>query len=289
MPVARCLALLVFVSGCAALDTDTNLFGRLLVMDGYTPPTCSTATGNGDLCVESDLEVQGAQALTGNMTVGGTLGVTGATTLSSTLGVTGATTLSSTLGVTGASTLSGAVNVTKYDVDYVVAAGGVALGPTAPSWASNGSCEGLGFDADAEEVHIVFHMPDCWAGGASDDLVLSVYWCPEDGQAPADGEVVKWDISYRSIDWGTEDVDNGTLATGTVSYTQSGAGDEGDTFEHLITIDADDANQPIANGDVVIIHFDRDWAVASNYPHDAIIVNWELEAPQDSLLCDHQN
>ncbi len=197
--------------------------------------------------------------------------------------------LSDDLTVGGTTTLSGDITVAKYTVDYVITAGGVALGATMPTYGANASCEGLAFDADAESMHITFEVPDCWAGGASDDLELKVYWCPENAQDPANGEVVKWDASYRVLDWETDDVDTGSAVAITDSYTQSGAGDEGDTFEAEMTIDADDADQPIVAGEVIKIHFDRDWGVGSNYPHDAIVILWEISVPQTSLLCDHEN
>jgi hypothetical protein len=180
------------------------------------------------------------------------------------------------------------VGVPSYSVDYVVGAGQATLGPTGPSWTANDSCVGATFDADAEQSWIYYEVPDCYADGNSDDLTLRIYWCGEDAQHPAQNEVVKWDISYRVLVWNTEDVDASSATTGTVSYTEAdNPGDEGDTYIHEITMDADDTDNPVNAGDTIAIQFDRDWGVGNNYPHDAIVVQWEIDVPQTSLLCDH--
>jgi hypothetical protein len=86
------LALLSFVLlSSTALAGDTNFVGRVIVQDGYDAPTCSTASGEGMLCVEQAVELQS------------TLAVAGATTL------TGATTQTGALTVTGALTANGGI------------------------------------------------------------------------------------------------------------------------------------------------------------------------------------
>ncbi len=181
------------------------------------------------------------------------------------------------------------LKVPTYNVDYVVNAGSAALGPTAPTDDTNNHCSGKGFDAVGETVNLKFEIPSCYVDADSSDLTLKIYWCPTGGDAPADTEDVQFDISIRSIVWGTEDADQGTAATGTVTYTQSGAGDDQDTFESEITIDADDANQPINAGDSLSIIFNRDVTNESNsYSGKAIVDKWEIEVPQDQVLCDHQ-
>jgi hypothetical protein len=185
--------------------------------------------------------------------------------------------------------VDGDYGTASYNVDYVIPAGSANLGAVAPTWTVNDSCAGLTFDADNEYVNLTYEIPDCYADGDGDDINLRIYWCGEDTQDPAQGEVVKWDItSYRSIIWGTGDVDSGTAATGTVSYTEAdNPGDEGDTYVSTITLDADDTDQPLNAGGTLSIRFDRDWGVGSNYPHDAIIQWWEIEIPQTSIKCNH--
>lgn len=82
MRVPFALLVAALVSSCAA--TDSNLYGRLVVMDSYTAPTCATSTAEGDLCVADAIEgngaldIAGASTLTGAVTMGSTLGITGA-------------------------------------------------------------------------------------------------------------------------------------------------------------------------------------------------------------------
>jgi hypothetical protein len=78
------LALCTFAS--SAFAADTNLPSRVVVQSSDTAPTCTTATTDGELCVQGDAEVRT------NLVVVGTAAVTGAATMSSTLGVTGALT-----------------------------------------------------------------------------------------------------------------------------------------------------------------------------------------------------
>jgi hypothetical protein len=61
---------------------------RILVHDG-APPTCTVATGDGDVCIEDALEVQGNAAITGTLTQTGATTFTGAATFSSTATVEG--------------------------------------------------------------------------------------------------------------------------------------------------------------------------------------------------------
>jgi len=74
--------LLALALPVAALAGTTNIPGRLIIQTDDSAPTCSTATGDGMLCVESAVELQSTCAITGNTTIGGTLAVTGATTFS---------------------------------------------------------------------------------------------------------------------------------------------------------------------------------------------------------------
>jgi hypothetical protein len=180
--------------------------------------------------------------------------------------------------------------VPVYAVDHTLLSTGAVLGPTAPDQNQiSDSCAGLGFDNANETVVLKFEVPDCYADGASDDLTLNIYWCPTSGDAPQDTEDVDFDISWRSYLFGTEDVDSGVLATGTVTRTQSGAGDDKDSFKDTITLPASGGNQPIDVGDDIVITFYRDTASESNsYSGNAIAHKWELTVPQTKLKCDHQ-
>jgi hypothetical protein len=162
-----------------------------------------------------------------------------------------------------------------YFLDFSVPAGSATLGPTAPSKVIKDTVLCLDFDADAERVGMNFEIPEAW--DAKSDIALKVYWTPEDGDAPQLNETVKWDISYRSLLWGTDDTDAGTVATATATYTEgSDPGDDKDTKETEITIPWDGANQPLSRGDLLCVLFDRDVS-GDSYSGGACVSKWEFE------------
>ena len=181
--------------------------------------------------------------------------------------------------------IAGDLTVGTYTLNHTVSAGGATLGPTAPSKVVKDTSVLVCFDADAEQVGIEYEVPDEWIG--TTDIMLKVYWTFEDGDVPQLNETVKWDISYRSIVWGTEDTDNGTVATGTVTYTEgSDPGDDKNTVESEITLPYDDANQPLTAGDLLVILFDRD-VTGDSYSGDACIVKWETALDANSFATHH--
>jgi len=163
-----------------------------------------------------------------------------------------------------------------YTVAFEVEAGAATLGPTAPSLALcfGTTASGLAFDADAEKAFLQFEIPDAWNGAS--DMTLKIYWSNEAGSAIANTETVKFRIAYRSVVWGTENTGNGTAATADVTYTQSGAGADGDSHISTITIPYSDANQPLTAGDDLCIRFDRHFS-ADTYANDAVVTKWEVE------------
>jgi len=181
----------------------------------------------------------------------------------------------------------GAGNMTlpAYTRSVTVAASAAVLGPTAPSFGENASAAGLLLAIDAESVHVDMELADCWAGGSGDDVTLKIYWTNEEEDALADGETVKFDIAYRSIVWGTEGVDNGSEASATVTYTQSGAGADGDTHESELTIPATGGNQPLAMNDTIMVHLDRDVST-DTYSGAALVERFEFDYSATSV-CDH--
>jgi hypothetical protein len=88
-----------------AFAGDTNFESRVVVQTG-NPPTCSNATGDGALCIETDIE------LLDDMFVGDDATITGLMTIGETLAITGDLTLS---GGTGALTFSAASTVVLAD------------------------------------------------------------------------------------------------------------------------------------------------------------------------------
>lgn len=179
-------------------------------------------------------------------------------------------------------TYTGSVTAPAFTHEIEIEAGAATKGPTAPVFVDTAGDEyaGLAFDADAESTHIAIEVPACWDGVS--DWTLEIYWTNENGVALANTETVKWDITWRSVIWGTEQVDNGTAVTGTITYTQSGAGNDGDTHKSTITIDYDHANQQLTVGDILAVHFDRDMT-ADTYASDAVVIEWHLEMTTDSI------
>lgn len=156
-------------------------------------------------------------------------------------------------------------------------AGSANLGPTAPTWAVHGTAGCLAFDADAELAFLAIHVPGDWNG--SSDLVLSIYWTNQDGTAIGDTETVIWLSTYRSIIWGggsAENIENGTAVSPSVTYTQSGAGVDGDTHSSAITIDYDHVDQTLAADDMLIMQLSRDMTT-DTYGSDALVTHWCLE------------
>jgi hypothetical protein len=189
------------------------------------------------------------------------------------------------LKVNDSATIYGPITVTPFDFDVIVTSGQAVLGPAAPDWMTNNSAGGLGFNADADVVNIEFEVPDCWDG--TSDVYLKIYWFVESGDAIALNETVKWDFTWRSITWGTDDVDSGTVDLDTVTYTETAnPGDDDDTHESSITLARVGGNQTIAAGDVIAGSFDRDVGV-DTYSGAAIVQHWEFRTTQNKLKCDH--
>ena len=147
------------------------------------------------------------------------------------------------------------------------------VGNTAPTEVTIVNTRGLGFDADGELAFIAVPIPQDWNGIS--DIILKTSFCGTAGDAIADGETVKFDISYNSVAE-NEAVDNGTEVTATVTYTQSGAGTDKQMIIINITIPYNDANQPITAGDALFIKFNRD-VTTDTYSGMAIVQAWALQ------------
>lgn len=75
------IALLLSCVCAPAYAADTNLDGRLVLQTAYgTVPTCSSATGAGDLCVGDDIESVGDATIGGTLTANGGIVLGGAFT-----------------------------------------------------------------------------------------------------------------------------------------------------------------------------------------------------------------
>lgn len=178
-----------------------------------------------------------------------------------------------------------AITVGTWTRHQTINAGSAALGPTAPSWLAAGeTAGGLGFDADAEVVYLTFHIPGDWIG--TSDLAVILHWANEPADALTNGQTVKWDGRYHSIECGTENINNGTPVAVTVTYTEAGdPGNDGDTHEQSLVIDYDHGDQPITSGDVLYMVFDRD-KTGDTYDSQGVVTFWEL-GYDSSGLPDH--
>ena len=168
---------------------------------------------------------------------------------------------------------------TSYTRHHDVGSNAASQGVTAPSPITQDTTRCLGFDADNEQAFLIFEIPPEWDGAS--DMLLNVDWYPEAGDVLVDAETVKWDMSYRSIA-DNEAIDNGTLATASATYTQSGAGTDKEAIETQITIDYDGANQPLTAHDEIIIVTNRD-VTTDTYSGSGVICKWELEYTANKL------
>lgn len=167
-------------------------------------------------------------------------------------------------------------NFTRY-VD--IPPGYASLGPTGPDEVTVGTVfRALSFDATGETVFFNWEVPDDWVLGTS--VYLRTYFTNFAGDAIAAGETVIFDISYR-IKAGGAVYDAGSVSTGTVTYTQAGAGTDKETHNNEIELVHNDADNPIVKDYIVGVVFNRDTALAGGgndtYSGDLIILRWEIK------------
>lgn len=147
----------------------------------------------------------------------------------------------------------------------------IRLGGTPPT--QDATRNGWAFDADAESITLSRRVPEDWDGAS--DIVLRLWWHPESGTAITNGQTVIWKTTINSLASG-EAVDNGTEATPSATYTEAGdPGTDKELNSTDITIDYDDAGQPVAKGDTLHIALTRDFT-NDTYAADAVLVRAEL-------------
>lgn len=164
------------------------------------------------------------------------------------------------------------VILSGYIRHHDIMASSAILGPTAPSAVTIGTFRGLGFDADAEQAFFAPEVPTDW--NETSDMALVVHWFPTSGDAVANGETVKWDISYRSIAEG-EAVDRGTAVTITATFTGGASETDKEHYETILIIDFDNADQPLSVDDDIGFQFDRD-KTGDTYSGAGIVYKWDL-------------
>ncbi len=169
-------------------------------------------------------------------------------------------------------TLNGEVRFASYTRHHDIIAGAATLGPTAPTPTTVGTYRGLAFDADNEVVHFVPEVPADW--DAISDMTLVVHWYSQDGDIIQNGETVKWDATYRVTAAG-DSVDNGTVVVATTTLTGGASEIDKQHYETSITIDYDNADQPLVIGSDIGFQFDRDVGT-DTYTGDGIVYKWDL-------------
>ena len=160
-------------------------------------------------------------------------------------------------------------------------------GPTAPGSICNGSVCGGGFDADAEQGSFEIDIPESWDGAS--DMTFVLNWTNQNGSAIPDTKQVIWDFDYRSIARSGETVSQGAAVAGTVTYTQSGAGTDGQYFQSLIILPWNTGNQPLTKDDLLIGILTRDLTGegGNSYSGDALVFLIELRFPSDRIISTH--
>jgi hypothetical protein len=169
--------------------------------------------------------------------------------------------------------ITGALTIGAYTRHIDVSASAAQLGPSAPIATTIGTFRCLQFVNASAAVYIEFEVPGDWDGAS--DMTMNILWAAESGDTIADTETVIWDAEYRSVAQG-EAYDNGTSTTISPTYTQSGAGTDKAFYVSTVTLDYDDANQPLAYGDEVGLRLDHD-EVTSTYSGDPHFCEFELE------------
>jgi len=150
-------------------------------------------------------------------------------------------------------------NYTRHH-DIPIEAG--ALGVTSPTLVSIGTFRCRRFDASAEEIYVSVEVPTEWNGAS--DMVLSMAAYTESGDVLGNGEVIEFDVDYRSVAEG-QPYDNGTATT--IHPSVTGGGSEPDKGLYLITavVDYDDTNQPLADEDTIGFVINRDVGASDTY------------------------
>lgn len=145
-------------------------------------------------------------------------------------------------------------------------------GVSAPSPLTIGTSRGLQFAIDSEEAFLAVNIPSDWDGAS--DMTLEVHWAADPGDLIEDAETVKWDVTYHSTSNG-EAVDEGTVATGTATHTQVGAGTDKELYDTEITLPYTGGNQPLTAGDHLFIQFDRD-VTGDTYSGAPVVLEWHV-------------
>lgn len=166
-------------------------------------------------------------------------------------------------------TINGSLTYTAVIRNLFLPVSSAALGPTAPSDITVGTfrCKQFNQAQTSQEAFITIPITADW--DAVSDYTIGFSWYQESGDPLADGEVVEWDLTYRSIAVG-EAYDNGTAATASITHTQSGAGTDKAGIFTTVSLPYNTGNQPIAKFDGIGININLD-ETATTYSGDPIL------------------
>lgn len=169
-------------------------------------------------------------------------------------------------------TVTADVTLNDYIRHHDITVSSATVGSTAPTATTIGTFRGLGFNADNEVAYFPMEVPSDWNG--TSDMTLVIHYVLTPGDILANGETVKWDVDYRSTAEG-EAVDSGTVVSITATLTGGASEIDKEHYHTSITIDYDDANQPLTVGDDMGFKFDRDVS-GDTYSGSGIIYKWDL-------------
>lgn len=136
-----------------------------------------------------------------------------------------------------------------------------------------GTAVGLQFSSVTDKYcGVQWEIPDDWDGT---DAYIEIDWFPDSAAIDfsVGGEVVKWDIQYRSIAEG-ELITQGAAVTVTTTTAEDIA--QYKTTHTRFTLDFDNANQPLTKQDHMYFLINRDTGVAGDFPGTVTVTAFEI-------------
>lgn len=171
------------------------------------------------------------------------------------------------------------VDVSNFTQHHEIFASGSQGGVTAPTYTTIGTFRAVTFDADDEIAFIDWIIPQNWIG--TSDMTLKAYFTNEPGTVINDGETVIFNYEYYCVGTG-EALDNGTAVNVNGTYTQSGSETDGELLTNSITLDYDNADQPLVKHNILGISINREFST-DTYGADINVVKWEIESTADTF------
>jgi hypothetical protein len=158
---------------------------------------------------------------------------------------------------------------------YTIPAARAGKGAAAPTEREFATFYGLGFGDTNDTALFQWEIPDQIDTGTNPTLY--VYWTNTAGDAIAAGETVNADVTYRIVNQDALSLyDRGAVATGHMTYTQSGAGVDKQIHVSSIPIESTqylNQDQPVVAGWLAGFSFKR---IADTYSGELIVIRWEI-------------